>query len=244
MKTIMTAGKGGTGKSVTLAHLLTRRILPGMSGKVLVVDADPHQSLTQLLSAAYHIQISTSLGELRREHERALRSGKGLEETSREALAELLVEKSLIALPGGALLVMGENDQPGCQCVVNSLLGRALDALREKYDLAVVDNEAGIEQIGRHHGWAVDTLLLLATMRQPDLDVAARILRKAESVQREIQRSILVINHYRGGLSQGATEQILPDVWLTLPYSRSLEETNEPDEYWLSSLKVLWDFMQ
>ena len=244
MKTIMTAGKGGTGKSVTLTHLLTRHILPSMQGRVLVVDADPHQSLTGQLSAIYHFQIPASLGQLRREHETALRSGQGLEGANREELAELLVRKSLVSLPGGALLVMGENDQPGCQCVVNSLLGKALDALREKFDLAVVDNEAGIEHIGRHHGWAVDTLLLLATMRAPDLDVAARILRKAETVQREIHQSVLVVNQYRGGLSLDITEQILPDIWLTLPYCKSLDETNEPDSVWLSSLKVLWDFMQ
>ncbi len=244
MKTIMTAGKGGTGKSVTLAHLLKRSLLPAMQGSVLVVDADPHQSLTQMLSVLYGFQAPISLGELRREHESALRSGKGLEEASREELAELLVRKALVSLPGGALLVMGENDQPGCQCVVNSLLGRALDALREQYDLAVVDNEAGIEHIGRHHGWAVDTLLLFATMRPSDLDVAARILRKAEAVGREIKQTVLVVNQYRGGMTLEETERILPDVWLTLPYSASLEQSGQADEDWLSGLKVLWDFMQ
>jgi CO dehydrogenase maturation factor len=240
MKTIMTAGKGGTGKSVTLAHLINRHILPSTQG-VLVVDADPHMSLTQLLSPMYHFDIPVSLGELRHTHKAALRSGQGLEQASREELAELLVQKSLVALPGGsALLVMGENDQPGCQCVVNSLLGRALDALREKFGLAVVDNEAGVEHIGRHHGWAVDTLLLFATMRPLDLDVAARILQKADAVQREIRQTVFVVNHYRSGLRLGNTESLLPDVWLTLPYSQSLGDTNEPDENWLSSLKILW----
>ena len=130
MKTIVTAGKGGTGKSTILAGLLCEYILPNSNGNVLVVDADPHQSLTQLLANTFHFTPPASLGELRRDHDIQLRTGKGLDNISRSELAELLVSKSLVQIPGGALLVMGGNEQAGCQCVVNSLLGQAIDALQ------------------------------------------------------------------------------------------------------------------
>ena len=150
MKTIITAGKGGTGKSMTLAHLLEQFILPEALGRVLAIDADPHQSLSNLLLANHngHEPVST-LGDLRHSHLEDLRRGRPLK-MGRGELAQVLVKETVKSLPGGDLLVMGRNDQAGCQCVVNALLGRALDALREQYDWILVDNEAGIEHLGRH----------------------------------------------------------------------------------------------
>ena len=244
MKTIMTAGKGGTGKSTLLANLLIQHILPRANGKTLVVDADPHQSLTHLLAAQYHFQSPVSLGELRLHHADALRSAKGLEQSSRSELAELLVQQALVPLPGGALLVMGASDQQGCQCVVNSLLGKALDAIRERFDLVAVDNEAGIEPIGRH-AWAADILLLMTSMRALDLDVAERILLQAQTVRREIGLSILIVNRFQVRFDS-RPDHSLPktDYVMMMPYSKSLDRTDVPDAEWLASLPNLWNAIQ
>ncbi len=243
MKTIVTAGKGGTGKSTILASLLSEYILPNSNGSVLIVDADPHQSLTQLLASLYHFTPPMSLGELKRTNDIQLRTGKGLEDISRSELAELLVSKSLVQIPGGTLLVMGGNEQAGCQCVVNTLLGKAIDALKEQYELALVDNEAGIKHIGRHHGWPVDVLLLMCTAQMLDLDVANRILIQAQAVKREIHHSILVVNKLgRGGRSQirlPETDQIV-----TLPWSTSLERTGQADLDLRSGMLNLWKLLE
>jgi len=198
MKTIMTAGKGGTGKTTILFELLTRRFFPdnadGQLGRVLVVDADPHQCLSELLAGEYQLtRRAPALGDLRREHQPALQYGTNLETASRCELADLLTRYALTPLPQGDLLTMGANDQHGCQCVVNHLLGRALDSLAEQYELVIVDNEAGIEPIGRH-AWEVDLLLLSASRRPLDAEVALRILRHASTVNRTIQRALLLLN--------------------------------------------------
>jgi CO dehydrogenase nickel-insertion accessory protein CooC1 len=249
MKTIMTAGKGGTGKSIMLSNLLTQHILlQPNSSQTLIVDADPHQSLTDLLARCYRFKIPTSLGDLRRQYADTLRSGKGLEQASRSELASLILQRALVRLPGGAaLLVMGANEQTGCQCVVNSLLGNALDALRDGFDLAVVDNEAGIEQIGRH-GWPVDILLLMTTLRATDLDITKRILLHAQAVQREIRYSTLIINHFDASYAGALHHKRFPlpetDSIVTLPYSESLEIAETPNTEWLSNLKVLWQVIK
>lgn len=244
MKSIVTAGKGGTGKSVTLAHLLIRFILPHARKRILVVDADPHQSLTLLLAQEYGFRPPRSLGDLKREQDAPLRTGRGLENATRDELARVLVERALIDLPGGQLLVMGETRQPGCQCVVNSLLGHALDALQDRYDLAFIDNEAGIEQIGRHHGWPVHTLLLFCRPRSLDLDVAARILEQAHAVQRPVGQSVLVVN----GLQMGGTglrvAQPHTDHLISLPYSILLEVAERADPTWINSLRPLANLIQ
>ena len=243
MKTIVTAGKGGTGKSTILAGLLCEHILSTSSGRVLVVDADPHQSLTQLLASIFHFKPPVSLGELKRDYDTQLRTGKGLEHISRSELAEFLVSKSLVQIPGGALLVMGGNEQAGCQCLVNSLLGQAIDALQGQFDLAVVDNEAGMEHIGRHHGWPVDVLLLMCTTNVLDLDVAGRILTHAQIVQREIRHSILVVNKLGRGSNRSQIHLPETNQVATLPWSIYLEETGQMGTGLRSGLLNLWKLL-
>lgn len=239
MKTIVTAGKGGTGKSVTLASLLIHFILPRTNKRILVVDADPHQSLTLLLAREYGFKPPRSLGDLKRDQDAPLRSGRGLENVTRDELAQVLVEQALVDLPGGQLLIMGESRQPGCQCVVNSLLGNALDALQERFDLAFIDNEAGVEQIGRHYGWPVDTLLLFCRPRSMDLDVAARIIEQAHAVERPIGQSVLVINGLQVGRVNMRTALPRTDHIIYLPFSFLLETTEQADSSWLDSLGLL-----
>jgi CO dehydrogenase nickel-insertion accessory protein CooC1 len=73
MKTIITAGKGGTGKTVFLCHLLQRHALAKLAGRILVVDADPHQSLTDLLG----VRPPETLGGLKKQNEQALKRALG-----------------------------------------------------------------------------------------------------------------------------------------------------------------------
>ncbi len=234
MRTLMTAGKGGTGKSMVLAHLLKRHILPDLPGRVLVVDADPHQSLTRLLG----IRPAVTLGSLRREHGRGLQRGESLAGLGRREFARRLTQAALQPLGEGAdLLVMGRSRAPGCQCVVNTLLGRALDALAERYAWVVVDNEAGIEPIGRHT-WPVDVLLLLASPKALELEVAGHILRQAEETQRTVRSAWLIVNRHRG---QALPARLPAPLLGRLPYSDVLDSVEAPDSAWLNALDELWE---
>lgn len=241
MKTLMTAGKGGTGKTTALACLLTRHILKE-TGHVLVVDADPHQCLTSLLAQAYALTPAPPLGDLRGENNARLRSGEDLGDARRSELAEALALEALTPLPGGhALLVMGANDQPGCQCVVNGLLGYALDVLAGQYDLVVVDNEAGLEPIGRH-AWPVDVLLLAATPRALDLQIALRILEHAKTVGREVHKTILALNYLKDGLALPIPLALHGRLGTDIQLLAGLPETTDPehDPAWLEAIGTLY----
>ena len=61
------AGKGSSGKS-TIAALALSWLLPQLTYRPLVIDADPHQSLGTLLS----VTPPATLGSLRSQYERAL----------------------------------------------------------------------------------------------------------------------------------------------------------------------------
>ncbi len=235
MNVLMTAGKGGTGKSMILAHLLRRRVLTYLPGPILVVDADPHQSLTRLLG----IRPRATLGELRHRHNLSLRRGAGLEALSRRDFAAALAHQAVQPLNEHAdLLVMGRNDQRGCQCVVNNILGGTLDALADEYTWVVMDNEAGVEHIGRHT-WPVEVLFLVSSPKPLDLDVAGKILRQAQDTGREIRTTWLILNRHKG---QRVTGHRLPAPLLgTLPYSEALDTLDAPDDAWLHALDDLWE---
>ena len=238
MFTLMTAGKGGTGKSMILAHLLMRHIFSDLPGRKLVVDADPHQSLARLLG----VEPKTTLGMLRQEHDLILRRGVGLESLSRQDFALDLAHQALTPLEHGDadLLVMGRNTERGCQCVVNNILGRTLDALANDYDWVVIDNEAGIEHIGRHT-WPVDVLLLVASPKPLDLDVAARILAHAQETGRVLRTVWLLINRQRDQ-NRDLSAETWPAPFLgNLPYSVALDTVDQPDDAWLLALDALWD---
>ena len=243
MKTLISAGKGGTGKSMIVAHLLNRHILTGDFGRILVIDADPHESLTRILTSFYDYERATTLGELRHSHLESLRRGTNIE-ISRSELADVLVSEAIAEMPDGShLLIMGRNDQPGCQCVVNALMFRALDALREQYDWIVVDNEAGIEHIGRH-AWPVDILLLVSTLRTLELDVTQRILERAQEIEREIRYTLLALNRTRETTWRDSLIPFPFDASVLLPFSERLERDEQPDDEWLHSLDQLWNVIQ
>jgi CO dehydrogenase maturation factor len=242
MKTqiIATAGKGGTGKSMTLSHILKRHILGNGFGPVLVVDADPHQSLAHLLG----VNPKTNLGKLRHQYAQELKTGLGLGETSRRDFARQLAEEALIPIEGGDLLVMGHNDQAGCQCVVNNILGNTLDAIASQYSLIVIDNEAGIEPIGRHN-WPVDYLLLFSSPKEMELEVAWKILERASEVKRKIGFTGLLLNRTHVGQNLSAVYSGPHTAVLgTLPYSEQLDQEERPDETWLASLDQAWHYLE
>jgi CO dehydrogenase maturation factor len=243
MRTIITAGKGGTGKSMAMAYLLKHHIGHHDTGRVLVIDADPHGSLTNIIrSWGDDCEMAATLGALRHQHDDDLRRGENLK-IGRTAFANLLVQQAITRLSGGIhLLGLGKNDQPGCQCVTNTLLGRALDALRNQYDLILVDNEAGIEHIGRH-AWPVDVLLLFATPRRLDLDVAGQIVTQVQTVGREITHTILVCNRVRGDHCRDVSRPFAVDHIVSLPYTESLETNEQPDEHWIAGLGELWQMV-
>jgi CO dehydrogenase maturation factor len=242
MKTqiIVTAGKGGTGKSMTISHLLKRHILGNGFGRILVVDADPHQSLTRLLG----VKSKTNLGELRHKYVQELKTGVGLGDTSRRDFARQLAQEAIIPIEGGDLLVMGHNNQPGCQCVVNNILGNTLDAIASQYHLIVVDNEAGVEPIGRH-GWPVDYMLLFSSPKEMELEVAWKILARAREVKRQIGFTGLLLNRTHVGQNlnivySGPHTAVLG----TLPYSEQLDREEHPDEAWLIRLDQAWHYLE
>jgi len=138
----------------------------------------------------------TSIAEVATEYEEQIRSGNRVpdNETREEFIDRKMGEQAILHMPDYDLLALGRWQFEGCQCVVNRVLNNTLDGILSRYDLVLIDNEAGIEQVGRHAHLNIDLLLLVA---QPDplfLDVCQQIMGQAKAVNQRIFTSVLVLN--------------------------------------------------
>src|SRR3972149_8406849 len=104
------AGKGGTGKK-SVAGLTIRYLIERKKRPVLAVDADSNSCLNETLG----IDVPATIGKLREESLRAVRSGsERLGGMSIEQLLEYHVQQSIIESKGFDLIVMGRPERPGC----------------------------------------------------------------------------------------------------------------------------------
>jgi CO dehydrogenase maturation factor len=219
---IALAGKGSAGKSSLLPLVIAsvRQRLP--DARILVVDADPQQGATHVLGLFAH-----TLGDLLHEHAAILRNGAGLT-TPRDTWLTEQIGAVRLQMPSFDFLAMGRSTAPGCQCIINNLLGRALKAVIQDYDILITDNEAGLEHLGRFADLPIDLLLLIALPDPLFLDVAAMIDAQGRAVGRTICQTTLLLNQAtasevqhlwrrlmqleRGDFAFGGAIPVLPDL--------------------------------
>lgn len=195
--TIAFAGKGSAGKTTLLPSLLHAAVELRPDERRLVVDVDPHQSLTGILG---HDGCMT-VGRLRSAYERQLLTGAALrQDETREAFLDARMgQEALLTTPAYDFLALGQWEFAGSQCTPNRVMARALAATLGRYDLALLDNEAGVEHIGRYAAVPLDALVIVATPARLSLDVAGRIWESATRLRKSPRLGFLVLNRVRGG---------------------------------------------
>lgn len=186
---VAVTGKGGTGKTI-LSTLMVRILGIERGRRVLAIDADSAVSLAYALGA----DGVKTLSDIRNDiiEDPAARKTM-LDNHIRDIVAELICHGN-----GFDLLVMGRPEGPGCFCSINDLLRYGIETLSDDYDIAIIDGEAGPEQINRRVMRGIDYLAILT-------DTSARGIRTAGVVgavaakggTADLKKSGLVINRIR-----------------------------------------------
>lgn len=176
---ITVSGKGGVGKTTLTALLVDEFLRKEYPGRLLVVDADPAQTLHFALgipapgATLAQVRDNTPLtaGALK-----ALPPGTSPAEYVRQRLAAagVVVDRMLRKRPFD-FLAMGHGEGQGCYCAINSALSEALAALMAAYDLIIVDSEAGAEHLSRYRIRQVDLFLIVTTPGRAALAVTRQI---------------------------------------------------------------------
>ena len=191
-KTIVLAGKGGTGKT-TVAALLIKLLIE--KGVVLAIDGDPSSNLHMALG----LPLEDTVGAVREEMLDS-KVRKRLMGIPKQDYMELRVHESLVESKGFDLLAMGRPEGPGCYCLANHWLRSCIDRLANNYDYVVIDSEAGMEHISRQTMRDVDILLLASDLTIRGISAAARMKELIGELRAHVDKIALVVNRVADGL--------------------------------------------
>lgn len=220
---VAVAGKGGTGKTASVAMMTRALVDDGGGGKLLLIDADPAGGLQSALGT----KVRRTMGEVREE---VIRTAKGNDKQAKAELADKIEYLSLEALTeaeGFALLAMGRTETMGCYCPVNSLLRSSIASLSKSFDTILIDGEAGLEQVNRQVVKTVDTLLVVTDPTARGLETAAMIKHMIEVEKAmECNRIGLVFNRVRGNEAalEESAAKIGMDVFGMIPYDENIAD--------------------
>ncbi len=186
-KIIAVAGKGGVGKS-TFSALLIKNIIEKTDNIVLAVDADSNSTLGQMLG----VKVDQSIGDLREEF---LKEKDNIPQgMSKHEYVQYELQLAKIESDKFDLITMGRPEGPGCYCAINNILRTYLDALVDKYQYIIIDNEAGMEHLSRRTTKAMDKFFIITDFTPIGLETAERIRNLALEMELKIKDIYLVIN--------------------------------------------------
>ena len=118
MNSIVSMGRGGTGKTSFIA-LLTKYFIELKETPLLLIDADPDQNLAEMVGVDLDKTISEALYEF-------LNEGGSLTGTSPLERIEPEILESLYEGESFDLLAIGTKWKEGCYCLPNDLLKKIL----------------------------------------------------------------------------------------------------------------------
>ncbi|MFH1436862.1 MAG: AAA family ATPase [Pseudomonadota bacterium] len=196
---IAITGKGGSGKTM-LASVMTG-LLAGRGGrKILAIDADSAVNLPYALG----VEVKKTVSDIRR----LIIEEPGEKAKMEEKSIITVMEEALHDAEGFRLLVMGRPEGPGCYCSVNDLLRYGIERLSTRFDVTIVDCEAGPEQLNRRVLRGVDVLVILSDAAQRGIRVAgsiAEVISRDETIRPA--RAGLVINRVKPGNDNGRAKE-------------------------------------
>jgi CO dehydrogenase maturation factor len=156
-KIIAVSGKGGAGKT-SVSALIIKNLMAADSGKILAIDADPATGLATALG----MEPGKTVNDIRKDVVKAVKRGKMQASDDTASLLDYELFGALVQNKNLALLAIGRPEEEGCFCKVNSLLKDIIQDLAARFDMVVIDGEAGVEQINRRVMSNVDSLILVS----------------------------------------------------------------------------------
>lgn len=204
--TIAVSGKGGTGKTV-ISALMVKLLSENKDLRLLAIDADPATSLPYALG----VDFQRTVGDIREKtYDDARNPNSAVGNTPLDMLLENEIKKVMVGTPEFDLLVMGRPEGPGCYCLINNMLRYIMDKVSQKYDVTLVDCEAGLEHLSRRTIRNVDLLLMITDPTWRGLNTARSIRKLSEGLDIVFGRSCLVVNKVADGdrATYGAMEEV------------------------------------
>ncbi|MCK4618032.1 AAA family ATPase, partial [Candidatus Aerophobetes bacterium] len=145
MKSIISTGRGGSGKTSFIA-LLAKYLKPKNS--LLLIDADPDENLAEMIGVNLEEEkiktISSVLFDIQKGE-----VPEELKSLPRPNQIEYMFHTCLYEGTGFDLFSLGTKWTVGCYCQPNNILKLIIPKLSRNYDYTLIDSPAGLEHLNR-----------------------------------------------------------------------------------------------
>jgi CO dehydrogenase maturation factor len=232
MKTLVTVGRGGTGKSSFTALMAKCLIEAGVS-PILLVDADPDQNLAEMLGVDLKEAGKSTIADLI--VSTFITGGGttvGVPPTRR--IESRIWENGLYESKNFDFMAVGNKWIEGCYCMPNSALKGALESLTKNYKFVLVDSPAGLENLNRRITSTVNDIFDILDHSKKSQDHVRRAYKIAKEVDMKFDNFYLV-----GGYRFPAELGKQAEADLKFKYLGKIEADEQLDDYVLNGKSLL-----
>ena len=232
MKTLVTVGRGGTGKS-SFTALMAKAFIENGQSPLLLVDADPDQNLAEMIgvdlkeagkSTIAELLVSTFIEQ----------GGTTVGVPPTERIESRIWEKGLYESKNFDFLSVGTKWVEGCYCMPNSALKGALGSLTKNYKYILIDSPAGLENLNRRITSTVSDIFDILDHSKKSLDHVKRAVRIVKEVDMKFDNFYLV-----GGYRFPAELGKQAEADLKFKYLGKISEDEQLDDYVLNGKSLI-----
>jgi CO dehydrogenase maturation factor len=187
-------GRGGTGKTSFVA-LMTKYFIESGKTPLLLIDADPDQSLADVLGIDFEGEGKKTISELIVE---TFLEGGGttVGVPPSERIESKIWERGLYEGEYFDLISIGPKWVEGCYCLPNEALKGALGRITKNYRYIIIDTPAGLEHLNRRITSRVNDIFDLIDPSKKSFEHVARAYRIAREVNIKFD-NFYVVGGYR-----------------------------------------------
>ncbi len=232
MKTLVTIGRGGTGKS-SFTALMTKCFVEAGQTPLLLVDADPDQNLAEMVGVDLKESGKATIAELL-VSTFIEKGGTTVGVPPTERIESRIWEKGLFESDHFDFLSVGTKWVEGCYCMPNSALKGALGSLTKYYKYVLIDSPAGIEHLNRRITSKVNDIFDILDHSKKSMDHVKRAHRITKEVNVQFDNFYLV-----GGYRFPEERSAQAENALKLKYLGKITTDETLDEYVLDGKSLL-----
>jgi CO dehydrogenase maturation factor len=232
MKTLVTIGRGGTGKS-SFTALMTKCFIETNQSPLLLVDADPDQNLAEMLGIDLNEAGKSTIAELL-VSTFIEQGGTTVGVPPTERIESRIWENGLYEGKNFDFLAVGTKWVEGCYCMPNSALKGALESLTKTYKYVLIDSPAGLENLNRRITSNVNDIFDILDHSKKSQDHVRRAYKIAKEVDMKFENFYLIGGYrFPADLGKKAEDD------LKFKYLGKIDADDQLDEFVLDGESLL-----
>jgi CO dehydrogenase maturation factor len=232
MKTLVTIGRGGTGKS-SFTALMAKAFIEKGASPLLLVDADPDQNLADMLGIDLKEVGKSTMAELLVDTF-IQKGGTTVGVSPTERIESRIWANGLYEGASFDFMSVGTKWVEGCYCMPNTALKAALESLTKNYEYVLIDSPAGLEHLNRRIASKVNDVFDILDHSKKSFDHVKRAYRIAKEVDMVFDNFYLI-----GGYRFPANLGVQAEADLKFKYLGKIAQDEQLDEYVLKGKSLL-----